>query len=57
MIPPFEKNNVLPPYLGSTPTERGKQSPYKSNIMEVCKFFAKTQAILWQNSVGIEYVY
>lgn len=44
MIPPFSKNNVLPPFLGPTPTNRGYQSPYNSNIMEVCRYFAKTPA-------------
>ena len=44
MIPPFDKNNVLPPYIGATPTKRGFQSPYTSDIMELCHYFAKTPA-------------
>lgn len=44
MIPDFDKNNVLPPYLGKTPTERSMQSPYRTDIMEVCKHFCTSPA-------------
>lgn len=43
MIPPFDHNNVLPPYQGGDPTIRGCMSPYKSDIMEFCQHFAMTQ--------------
>lgn len=43
MIPPFDHNNVLPPYQGDDPTIPGCLSPYKSDIMEFCQYFAKTQ--------------
>lgn len=42
MIPPFDHNNVLPPYQGDNPAKRGCLSPYKSDIMEFCQHFAKT---------------
>lgn len=42
MIPPFDHNNVLPPYQGGDPTIRGCLSPYKSDIVEFCQHFAKT---------------
>lgn len=44
MIPPFDHNNVLPPFQGGDPTKRGSLSPYKSDIMEFCQYFAKTPA-------------
>lgn len=28
MIPPFDHNYVLPPYVGENPTQRAAQSPY-----------------------------
>lgn len=40
MIPPFDHNNVLPPYLGPTPTSMAAQSPYKCDILEFCQHFA-----------------
>lgn len=41
MIPPFDKNNVLPPYVeGGNPTNLHDQSPYKSDIVEFCTRFA-----------------
>lgn len=42
MIPPFDHNNVLPPFLGGDPTIPGCLSPYKSDIMEFCQHFAMT---------------
>lgn len=41
MIPPFDKNSVLPPYLeGHEPSDLKAQSPYKSDIVEFCRYFA-----------------
>lgn len=40
MIPPFDHNNVLPPYQGNNPTIKGCFSPYKSEILEFCQYFA-----------------
>ena len=40
IIPPFDHNNVLPPYVGSTPTSMASQSPYKCEILEFCQHFA-----------------
>ena len=42
MIPPFDHNNVLPPYQGDNPAIRGCLSPYKSDILEFCQHFGKT---------------
>ena len=39
MIPPFDHNNVLPPFL-TTPADQRGQSPYPCDIMEFCKHFA-----------------
>ena len=45
MIPPFDHNNVLPPYVeGGNPAEPSDQSPYKSDILEFCKRFATSSA-------------
>ena len=40
MIPPFNHNNVLPPFQGNNPANIYKQSPYQCSIMEFCKHFA-----------------
>lgn len=40
MIPPFDHNNVLPPYLGDDPTKLYAMSPYKTDILEFCRYFA-----------------
>ena len=40
MIPPFDHNNVLPPYVGATPMSMASQSPYKCEILEFCQRFA-----------------
>ena len=40
MIPPFNHNNVLPPYHGVNPANPDEQSPYKCTIMEFCQRFA-----------------
>lgn len=42
MIPPFNHNNVLPPYQGVNPVEPGCLSPYRSDILEFCQYFAKS---------------
>lgn len=42
MIPPFDHNNVLPPYLGENITDPFTMSPYPSDIMELCRVFATT---------------
>lgn len=39
MIPPFDHNNVLPPFLTS-PSNPGDQSPYRCEILEFCQRFA-----------------
>ena len=44
MIPPFDHNYVLPPYVGNTPTVRAAQSPYYTDIMELCKHFGVTRS-------------
>lgn len=43
MIPPFNHNNVLPPYYGASPTSREAQSPYKCDILEFCHHFATSK--------------
>lgn len=43
MIPPFNHNNVLPPYLGADPSKKGALSPYKCTIMEFCQRFATSE--------------
>lgn len=43
MIPPFDHNDVLPPYLGDNPAIGGALSPYKTDIMEFCRHFATSQ--------------
>lgn len=40
MIPPFNHNNVLPPYQGNNPASCNAQSPYQCSIMEFCQRFA-----------------
>lgn len=40
MIPPFDHNNVLPPYQGSSPAKDGALSPYRCTILEFCQRFA-----------------
>ena len=45
MIPPFDHNNVLPPYVeGGNPAKPSDQSPYKSDILEFCQRFATSSA-------------
>lgn len=39
MIPPYDYNHVLPPYLGD-PHNRHNYSPYKCDIMEFCQHFS-----------------
>lgn len=33
MIPPFDHNYVLPPYVGDNPTQRAAQSPYHTEYL------------------------
>lgn len=40
-IPPFDHNNVLPPFL-TDPSDVTGQSPYPCDIMEFCQHFATT---------------
>ncbi|MBO6030424.1 MAG: hypothetical protein J6Q22_03040 [Prevotella sp.] len=40
MIPPFDHNNVLPPYINDQPAVPGAQSPYECEILELCQRFA-----------------
>ena len=44
MIPPFDHNYVLPPYVGDNPTQRAAQSPYHTYIMDLCKHFGTTRS-------------
>ena len=44
MIPPFDHNYVLPPYVGDNPTQRAAQSPYHTDIMDFCKHFGTTRS-------------
>lgn len=44
MIPPFDHNYVLPPYVGDNPTQRAAQSPYHTDIMDLCKHFGTTRS-------------
>ena len=44
MIPPFDHNYVLPPYVGDNPTQRAAQSPYHTDIMDLCKHFGTTHS-------------
>ena len=41
MIPPFNHNNVLPPFIGDI-NNPDNLSPYTCDIMELCRFFATT---------------
>ena len=43
MIPPFDHNDVLPPYLGDNPAIGGALSPYRTDIVEFCKRFATSR--------------
>lgn len=43
MIPDFDYNNVLPPYIGNA-ANPGNQSPYPCDIMEFCHHFATSPA-------------
>ena len=43
MIPPFDHNDVLPPYLGDNPAIGGALSPYRTDIMEFCNRFATSR--------------
>ena len=43
MIPDFDHNNVLPPYIGNA-TNPGNMSPYQCDIMEFCQHFATSPA-------------
>ena len=38
MIPPFDKNGVLPPYFGNV-TDGDSQSPFRCDILEFCQRF------------------
>ena len=38
MIPPYEHNHVLPPYIGD-PHNRFNYSPYRCDVMEFCQHF------------------
>lgn len=42
MIPPYNHNNVLPPYFGD-PNNRQNYSPYKCDIMEFCQHFCTSR--------------
>lgn len=42
MIPPFDHNYVLPPYVGDNPALRDAQSPYRTDIVDLCKHFGTT---------------
>lgn len=44
MIPPFDHNHVLPPYIGDNPAKRVFQSPYRTDIVDLCKHFGITQS-------------
>ena len=44
MIPPFDHNYVLPPYVGTSPAKRAAQSPYPTDIVEFCQKFAFSPA-------------
>ena len=43
MIPPFDHNYVLPPYIGDNPAARVSQSPYHTDIVDLCRHFGTTQ--------------
>lgn len=43
MIPDFDHNNVLPPYIGNA-TNPNNMSPYPCDIMEFCQHFATSPA-------------
>ena len=43
MIPDFDYNNVLPPYIGNA-ANPNNQSPYPCDIMEFCHHFATSPA-------------
>ena len=40
MIPKFDQNGVLPPYIGSTPTVKASRAPYRVGPREVVERFA-----------------
>lgn len=44
MIPPFDHNYVLPPYIGGNPVTRVSQSPYRTDIVDLCQHFGTTQS-------------
>ena len=44
MILPFNHNHVIPPYLGTDSSLPGNQSPFKTDIMELCQHFATSKA-------------
>ena len=43
MIPPYDYNHVLPPYIGDQ-NNRHNYSPYKCDIIEFCQHFSVSQA-------------
>ncbi|MBR1466875.1 MAG: hypothetical protein IJ607_11040 [Bacteroidaceae bacterium] len=43
MIPDFDHNNVLPPYIGNAVNPKN-MSPYPCDILEFCQHFATSQA-------------
>ncbi|MBQ7072652.1 MAG: hypothetical protein IJM89_04720 [Bacteroidales bacterium] len=43
MIPPFNHDYVLPPYVGDNPTKVGTQSPYRVSIMDLCQYFSTSK--------------
>ncbi|WP_087423866.1 hypothetical protein [Barnesiella sp. An55] len=44
MIPPFNHNYVLPPYIGDNPALPVAQSPYRTDILDLCKHFGTTRS-------------
>lgn len=44
MIPPFDHNYVLPPYVGDNPATRVSQSPYHTDIVDLCHHFGTTKS-------------
>lgn len=44
MIPPFNHNYVLPPCIGDNPALPVAQSPYRTDILDLCKHFGTTRS-------------
>ena len=44
MIPPFDRNNVLPPYYNGPSFDINAQSPYTCDILEICQRFGINDA-------------